>query len=263
MPKLKLYLLSLICLIINTAISEGGEMSAVSENALKKISEKRIFFGHQSVGFNILDGINDIIREQPGIKLNIVRTNAPDAFKLPVFAHSTVGENDDPASKASDFAKYMKLGIGNKADIAFFKFCYIDINKTSDVDRIFTAYKDTMNRLKREFPKTRFVHVTVPLTISKPSLKTFIKKMMGKEDNNIKRNKYNEMLIAEYGSKEPVFDLAKIESTYSEGKRSTFKDGGMQYFSMVPEYSDDGGHLNQKGRRVVAAELIKFIATVE
>lgn len=237
--------------------------ATVSDAVLEKVAGKKIFFGHQSVGFNIIDGIGDIAKEKPGIRMNIVKTSDPDEFKSAIFGHSTVGENDDPASKVRDFARYMEKGLGNKVEIAFYKYCYIDINKTSDVDKIFSAYKETMGRLKKEYPKTRFVHVTVPLTVTKFSVKGFIKKMMGKEDNNIKRNRFNDMLHAEYGGKEPVFDLAKVESTYPSGERCTFTEGGKRYFSLVPDYSDDGGHLNEKGRREVAAELLKVLASVE
>jgi hypothetical protein len=245
----------------------GKEMvksnATVPDAVLEKVAGKKIFFGHQSVGFNIIDGIGDIAKEKPGIRMNIVKTSDPEAFQSAVFGHSTVGENDDPASKAKDFKRYMDKGLGNKVDIAFYKYCYIDINKTSDVDKIFSAYKETMERLKKEYPKTRFIHVTIPLTVTKPSVKGFIKKLLGKEDNNIRRNRFNDLLQSEYGGKEPVFDLAKAESTYPNGERCTFTDGGKRYFSLVPEYSDDSGHLNGNGRREVATELLKVLASVE
>jgi len=34
---------------------------------LEKLSQKKIYFGHQSVGFNIIDGIKDIMKENPQI----------------------------------------------------------------------------------------------------------------------------------------------------------------------------------------------------
>lgn len=267
-------LLTVILVPITFYACKGGEMPkslqqsakdgvSVSETVLTKVAGKRIFFGHQSVGFNILDGVSDIVKERQGARLNIVKTNTPDAFKSPVFAHSTVGENEDPVSKVSDFARFMDNGIGDNAEIAFFKFCYIDINKTTDIDKIFSVYKETMERLKNRYPKTQFVHITVPLTDSKVTVKSLIKKLLGKEDNNIKRNHFNERLIQEYGSKGPVFDLAKIESTYPDGSRSTFSEGGMGYYSLVPEYTDDGGHLNEKGRRIAAAELLKFLSEID
>ena len=37
-----------------------------------KLAEKKIFFGHQSVGYNMIDGITDIINERDYIKLNVI-----------------------------------------------------------------------------------------------------------------------------------------------------------------------------------------------
>lgn len=256
-------------------VCEGGEMreadieSAPAEIAsplsseLKEVARKKIYFGHQSVGFNIVDGINDIIEIHQGSGLNLVKTNDPLAFKVAVFAHFTVGENGDPISKINDFERSMDKGIGGNAGIAFFKFCYVDINRTTSTEKIFATYKSTIERLKNKYPKTRFVHLTVPLTVSKFSLRSLINKVTGREDNNIRRNMFNEMIIQEYKSKDPIFDLAAFESTYPNGNRSAFSGGGKTYYSLVPEYTDDDGHLNERGRRIVAAKLLKFLSKID
>ena len=93
----------------------GGKMEEkkVNYNALKdvpasaweKLSQKKIYFGHQSVGFNIIDGIEDLIKLNPEIKLNIVETSSPADLKKGVFAHSRVGKNVDPESKTDEFVK--------------------------------------------------------------------------------------------------------------------------------------------------------------
>lgn len=235
----------------------------ISEKLLEKIAEKKIYFGHQSVGFNILDGVSDILKETHGVKLNIVKTSDPALFKTPIFAHSPIGLNDEPESKTQDFVNKMKNGLGNNTDIAFFKFCYVDIIATTDIDKVFFDYKKNIEYLKKEYPGTRFVHVTAPLSVSKPTIKTFIKKMMGKQDNNIKRNLFNEKLLKEYAGNDPVFDLAKAESTYPDGSRASFTRGGAVYYSLVPEYTDDGGHLNEKGRKAVAVELLSFLSDIK
>ena len=69
-----------------------------------KLSQKKIFFGHQSVGFNIIDGIEDLVKENPQIKLNIVETSDVADFDAPLFAHSRVGKNKDPKSKIDAFS---------------------------------------------------------------------------------------------------------------------------------------------------------------
>ena len=40
----------------------------------KKLAKKKIYFGHQSVGFNIMDGVQDVLKENPQIELKIVET---------------------------------------------------------------------------------------------------------------------------------------------------------------------------------------------
>ena len=269
--KIKILLIFLMLLIFSVSC-EGGKMSEkkdssklnnnISEKMLEKIAEKKIYFGHQSVGFNILDGVNDILKETPNIKLNIVKTSDSALLKTPILAHSPIGLNDEPESKTQDFANKMKNGLGNNADIAFFKFCYVDITSRTDIDKVFSDYKKNIENLKKEYPATKFIHVTVPLTVSKPTIKTFVKKLMGRQDNNIKRNLFNEKLQKEYEGNDPVFDLAKTESTYPNGSRASFTSGGANYYSLVPEYTDDGGHLNERGRKVVALELLNFLSNL-
>ena len=81
------------------------------------------------------------------IKLNIVETIDPSEFNAPIFAHSRVGKNVDPKSKIDAFIGYMTQGIGDRADIAFFKLCYVDIEKGTDVAGLFKYYKEKIKYL--------------------------------------------------------------------------------------------------------------------
>ena len=239
----------------------------IPDSAWKKLSKKRIYFGHQSVGFNIIDGIKDVMRENPQIKLNVVETSDPSEFNTPLFAHSRVGKNIDPKSKIDAFANFMENGIGNMADITFFKFCYVDVTARTDVERVFADYKNTISRLRESYPGTMLIHVTAPLTVTKTTFKTWIKKIIRKKDiweydDNIKRNQFNELLKKEYTGKEPIFDLSKIESTFPDGTRSSFTKDGRPYYSLISDYTHDGGHLNEKGRKIVAEQLLLLLANL-
>lgn len=242
---------------------EVSSVKNIPESKLEKLSGKKIFFGHQSVGLNILDGVKDLIKENPKIKLNIVKTNEKADFSVPAVAHFFVGENTDPASKIRSFAENIEKGAGNNADIAFFKFCYVDFHAASDIEKVFLEYKNTMERLKKEYPRTQFIHITAPLTTQTSAVKAIVKRLLSKPDNNINRNKFNDLLRKEYDGKEPIFDLAKAESTYPDGSRASFTRGGAVYYSLVPEYTDDGGHLNEKGRKAVAVELLNFLSDIK
>jgi len=269
--KTLLMLFCAVCpLVMVLSASEGGTMSQgtvslapvknIPESDWQKLAGKKIFFGHQSVGYNIVDGLEQIEKQVPRIKLNIVEIKRASDLNGAEFAHSSIGENEDPYSKMQAFADYVENGIGAKADIAFFKFCYVDINAYSDVDKIFMEYKKTMEQLKKKYPRIIFIHSTTPLTESRTSVRSLIKAALGKEDHNIKRNRYNEMLRKEYRGKEPLFDLAQAESTRPDGTRSTFTSNGTTYYSLTTEYTDDGGHLNELGQQAVAQELLLLLA---
>jgi len=237
----------------------------IPDSAWKKLSKKRIYFGHQSVGNNIINGIKDLMKENSQINLNIVETADPADFKIGIFAHSSVGKNENPQSKIDAFANFMENGIGNMADIAFFKFCYVDVTARTDVERVFADYKNTISRLRESYPGTMLIHVTAPLTVTKTTFKTWIKKIIRKKDiweydDNIKRNEFNDLLRNEFEGKEPIFDLAKVESTHPDGRMETFTKDRENYYSLVPDYTDDGGHLNDKGRKIIAEQLLILLA---
>lgn len=271
----KLLTLAIVSLFLFTACN-GGKMPEkqvtftalkdVPESTWKTLSKKKIFFGHQSVGFNIIDGIKDIMKENPQIKLNIVETSNPADFKSGLFAHAQVGKNMDPKSKIDAFASYMEKGIGDRANIGFFKFCYVDITAETHVGKVFTEYENTMSRLEKTYPKTTFVHVTIPFTTTQTGIKAWIKKLIGRAiggyDENAKRNEFNKLLRQEYEGKAPIFDLARVESTFPDGKLSSFTKDGNTYYSLVPDYTYDGGHLNETGRKKVAEQLLIVLANL-
>ncbi len=260
------------------ACSKGGQMPEkeimasinkklreIPDSTWEKLSKKKIYFGHQSVGFNILDGVKDLMKEYPQIKLNIVETKDPKELREGDFAHSRVGTNVDPISKIDEFGDLINNGFGDQVDFAFMKLCYVDINAKSDVVEIFQQYKNKMEALKIGFPQTHFIYFTVPLTHQKTSWKTSIKKLIGKKEiweyaDNIKRNEFNQMLVKENKSNVLIFDIAKVESTLPGGQRSSFDLAGETYFQLAPGYTNDGGHLNEIARKLVASELLISLA---
>jgi hypothetical protein len=239
------------------------KLQRISNSASQDLTQKKIYFGHQSVGFNIVDGINDIMAVHANIQLNIIETSDHNNFKTGVFAHSRVGQNVNAASKIEAFKSIMHNGIGNKADIAFFKFCYVDITGKSDVEKLFQEYKTALSELTSQYEDTLFIHCTVPLKTTHTTWKTWLKKILGKHiweyEDNIKRNDFNSLLMSTYSGKEPIVDIARAESTYSDGKRQMFKKGSNIYYALIPAYTDDGGHLNKTGRKKVAVAMLSTL----
>lgn len=266
----------LLISILSTILScgNGGEMvqknnslpsiKDVPQSTWDKLAQKKIYFGHQSVGYNIIDGIKDVMKENPQIKLNIVETSNPSDFNTGVFAHSKVGKNVDPKSKIDGLMKYMDEGLGNKTDLAFLKLCYVDIMQNSDVDDLFNEYHASMSLLKQKYLQLTIIHFTNPLTTIQSGPNAWVKKIIGREvsgyEENIKRNKFNELLINKYQGKEPVFDLAKLESTLLDGTRASFDKEGKTFYCLAEKYTNDGGHLNEVGRKIVAEQFLIFLA---
>ena len=229
------------------------------------LSDKKIYFGHQSVGFNIIDGMKDLMHKYPYLKLEIIESDNDFRLSSPGFYHSRIGSNVNPISKIDDFADKMAAGVGATADIAFFKFCFVDIGSDTDIQKVFDHYVKVMTVLKERYPRVKIVHFTVPLGTTLTNWKTSIKTLLGKKDiweydANVRKNEFNDLLRNHYAGKEPVFDIAGFESTLTDGKRSTFTKGGKSYFDLAPEYTYDDGHLNEKGRQWVAGHLLIFLA---
>ncbi|MEO0247933.1 MAG: hypothetical protein ABIN58_00030 [candidate division WOR-3 bacterium] len=242
------------------AISNVG---AIDWQALQ---EKRIFFGHQSVGENILSGIGDLLAVTPGATLRIVKTRDPEVLKEPILAHADIGRNENPISKCDDFSALMRTGVGEKIDIAFFKFCFVDIQHLTDWEAVFSYYKQALEQMEREYPKTTFVHVTVPLTTVPSGPKVWIKRALGRLDgwhaDNAVRARYNERIRQEYAGRKPLFDLAQIESTLPDGSRCLFSYKGTSCECLAYPYTSDGGHLNETGRMIVARHFLYFLGSL-
>jgi hypothetical protein len=242
-----------------------GKMSGldfISQEGWNSLLKKRIFFGHQSVGNDIINGIKDIEMQSKLVRLSIKQTRDPNDFEQPVFGESGIGKNEDPKSKIDDFRGVMESGLGAKVDIAFFKLCFIDINPQTDVPALFSHYKTVMDSLKSEFPKVRFIHCTAPLTTMDSGIKLFIKRLLGKDGGssaNLKRGAYNRLIVDTYGTQGNVFDIARCESTLPNGSRMVRRANGRDCFGLVPAYSTDGGHLNQAGREIVAQECLNTL----
>jgi hypothetical protein len=235
------------------------------QESIIKIAKKKIYFGHQSVGYNIIDGIIALKARYNLKDLLIQETNNPSIIKKPMFAHSPNGENMKPETKINNFKETITNGMGKTVDMAFFKFCYVDITASTEINALFVTYKKTMDDLIKSHPNVKFIHITVPVTAENngiiQSLKSLIKKIIGRStgsEDNIKRMEFNRKLISAYGNN--VFDLARFESTKQDRKTITSDSGGTPHYSLLPEYTFDGGHLNPEGAQFVAYNFIRFLA---
>ncbi|MBZ4396657.1 hypothetical protein VZQ01_02220 [Myxococcus faecalis] len=252
---------AMLLMALHGTVAQASAPSA----PLEKLSGRRIFFGHQSVGGNILDGVKALPNSAQGVVPRVVEVQSPTESLAPgTLAHAMVGQNEKPESKIADFERLMDAGLAKSTDVAFFKFCYIDINGATDTRALFEKYRVAMEGLKARHPGTTFVHVTAPLTTVQRGAKAWLKELLGRPvwgvAENVQRETFNELMRKTYADKEPLFDLARLESTAPDGSRETYELNGQTWPAMVPGYSDDGGHLNAAAQKRLATELLNFLA---
>ncbi|MDH5765415.1 MAG: hypothetical protein OEZ38_05300 [Gammaproteobacteria bacterium] len=237
------------------------------KNDLRLLSKSKIFFGHQSVGGNIIDGLN-MISVSNQIPLKILDDISDISSEKNFIAHRYIGKNEEPNLKIMDFSRMLEGGIGDHVDVAFMKFCYVDFKTDSkmSVEDVFDMYKTEFENIKNQYPDIQIIHVTTPLRTVQKGIKAEIKKLLGKSpagyENNILRNKFNDLLKNEYEGKEPFFDLAKAESMRPDGTLETFTVDGNVYYALYKGYTYDRGHLNETGQKAIAIKLVQKLSQV-
>jgi hypothetical protein len=238
----------------------ASPLDAVAMADWQWLAGQRIFFGHQSVGQNIVDGIRDVLADHPEIAVRLVGTQQPELVAGPAFIHALVGRNGDVFSKTREFRAILQ-GMREPVAIALHKYCYVDVGFETNPDSLFRSYQERMDSVRA--PGVTIVHVTIPLTTTESGVRGFAKRVLRRRTQvelNAIRNRYNDLLRDYYRGKEPVFDLAGLESTRPDGTRSFSLAGSGTVYSLTPEFTSDGGHLNQVGRRHLAEALLAFLA---
>jgi len=236
----------------------------ISDNAVESFSRKTIFFGHASVGQNIVQGMKEIAGTDPRFKkIRIVEVDETTDMKEPGFYHAVNGRNGYPKTKCNAFINLLlKNRMGDQLDVGLFKFCYVDIERDSNVQDLFDYYVTTIGDVKKEFPKHKIVHVTVPLYVHPTGVKGFVINLLRPDMANIKRNRFNELLKSRYSGTDPIYDLARVEYETGPGETARFTHDGKVYHSLAEAYTDDGGHLNETGRFLAAKELIRTLSGI-
>lgn len=251
------------------SLTRGAEVAAepyqaptASREDLIAASETRLFFAHQSVGGNILDGVADVYRANglPTPHVAEVADADPDAHLL----HTRIGANGDPLGKISDFDSLIRGGLGDDVDVAVLKLCYSDVRDDTDLDEVFATYTGTIRALQEDYPDVTFLAATVPLSIQRSPAGT-LKEWLGRGDkygaeHNVAREKFNARLRAEFAGTDLLFDVASIESTTQGGERVAALHDGALYYSLDRAYAKDPGHLNESGAAVVANGLLAVVA---
>ena len=75
-------------------ISDTEYRSGEIKADLLKLQKLKIYFGHRSVGNNIIQGLKDILINFEDIQLNIVDLDSTDELPEYYFAHNRIGEKE-------------------------------------------------------------------------------------------------------------------------------------------------------------------------
>jgi hypothetical protein len=235
----------------------------VPDEVWARLRTQRIYFGHQSVGENVITGLQWILDRKPRIGLRIVSASVPGAFREPGLIHGPIGVNGDAQSKIKDFDAVVRGPEGARLDVAFMKFCYVDVGTGTDPDAIMSGYRSTIESISQSRPQLQVVHTTMPLTALEIGRKALVRRMIGfpsaGESVNSIRGKYNEALRSSF-DQDAIFDLAAIEAVAPGHEPQSLDEGGRNWATLAPELTDDGGHLNTGGSVLVARELLLQLA---
>jgi len=222
-----------------TTLAYSADVDPSLRKDLERIAQKRIYFGHQSVGENLLGGVQQLstIASIPICVLEIPTANGVKATGL---GYTFVARNGDPFQKLKSFEQAMGQQ-PTMLDIALVKFCFVDITADTDVKAVFARYRTTIDGLKARNPGTTFVHITAPLTTVQSGFKGSLKKLIGRAPygaiENIRREEYNELLRQAYWGREPLFDLARVKSTTLDESAVTGEWKGSVAPAMAPAYT--------------------------
>jgi hypothetical protein len=207
-----------------------------------------IYFGHHSVGDNILQGLRALTREA-GVELSI--------------HEQRVGENAKPLQKFEDFARHAEDPRAPREQLLLMKLCFVDFTPDSQPAALVEAYAQVVERVRKARPDARLVHVTPPLCARPADLKSKLKRTLGtqvwEDDCNARRAEFRELLLARFPG-QTVLDLGGLESTRPDGTRELHSVGGKPVPMLWPGYTDDGGHLNETGRLLAAKAFVRALA---
>lgn len=212
---------------------------------LEALRGRALFFGHHSVGRDILDGVAELAAET---RVPVVIDEGP------------VGHNQRPLDKFKDFERQV---LARRDEVVAMKLCFVDFRPDTHVDALVAAYLETVARIRAARPDVTILHITPALTAREMHLRARINRFLGRQvwedDANLRRLEFSERVRAAF-PRDPFLDLGAVESTRPDGAREMHLVGTRLVPMMWPGYTDDGGHLNALGRRWAAQAFVRAFA---
>ncbi|MBI5832842.1 MAG: SGNH/GDSL hydrolase family protein [Armatimonadetes bacterium] len=206
-------------------------------DALDRARVTQTLLGHESVGWNVIGGLDQLSRQLPRYRLDIGHMIQAGWYaQHKGFGDFFVGNAANVPGKAQAFEQRLRSGVGDRVQVASLKLCWADMQPRVDTDQAFAAYTGVLERMKQAYPQVTFVYWTMPLR----------REAMLQE----RRLRFNE-LMAQYVRTHSVvlFDIADIECHKPDGSLAVNETGTP---ALWDGYTTDGGHLNDVGSQRAA-----------
>jgi hypothetical protein len=237
----------------------------------------RTFFAHQSVGADILAGIEQLTRDGASVArvLDLAQArdntrdhNGPDLTHSLLIIHERIGANREPLTKIAAFRAVLAANPRPEIDVALLKFCYVDIATPAEAEALWRHYETAIEELSTAHPGVQLVHCTVPLrSLPEGPYAWLRRRVLGHRHPafaaNRARDWFNRQVRERFGGGHGLFDLAALESRRANGKPCELIDAGTRVPSLAREWTYDGGHLNDRGRTMAAAAFLEFLQTLQ
>lgn len=236
----------------------------------------KTFFAHQSVGADILTGMEQLAGGGPCVAqvLDLDQAGggtAPRSTHSLVIVHQRIGVNREPLTKIAAFRAVLDAKHRPEIDVALLKFCYVDITTQAEAETLWQHYQDAIEELSTAHPGVRLVHCTVPLRSLPMGPYAWLRRALARSlghrhpaiAGNRARDWFNRQLRERFSGSHELFDLAALQSRRPNGKPCELVDDGMRVPSLAREWTYDGGHLNDRGRTMAAAAFLDFLKTLQ
>lgn len=198
--------------------------AGVTPQDVAELRQRRILVISMSMGRNLMTGLALLGKSDPqrNLSAGMKRIDNPggDLQGMPadVFADThlvhMIGVRRPAVRRIEQIEQLLRSppwSLGNAVDVVMIVY-------VAEVDgKFFPTYRKRIAELRREFPRTRFLHCTTSVIADVPAAR-----------NSAGMQAFSEQMRQEYRGKEPVYDLGAILS-------DDFRNGPV----MLPEYSKD------------------------
>ena len=247
----------------------------------RDITQLYMFFGHNSVGGEIVDGLGSVVQNLRIIShsRSLISSNGAAYFNqngsrqpglLNVSTYDLYRNYGQARQSVELFVEQVRFIIngnatipGQRLDIVFLKFCFYAFYDMTDeqADLLFDYYATQMDALQSQYPELIVVHFTQTIRPCGNFQNIY--------DANTRSMHYRSRMLERYGHTGRVFDLALIEATAPNGQvnHCSYRDNAGNpvlglYQSYAPSSTSNDGHLSTAGRQAVARRLADFLANV-